>query len=212
MSADSFCRNPGVKGQESCEEVAWRRRRREPAVKRGHRHQLPRMLRVQPPGWAQRGAGSIGIMGTKLGLWGPNPTSANSRGGGWWPGAAGWAGTWGRGGSWQRLRFPGVIWKLVPRNSAPAGLSTHKTQCRGRTWGLSELQAFCFQSVQCKPSASPAYAACWLPKLGWGFLVGQLTAAPGVPLGVWGQVLSLHGCHILAKSCASSLCRMEAGA
>lgn len=156
--------------------------------------------------------GPIGIMRTKLGLWGPNPTSANSRGGGWWPGAAGWAGTWGRGGSWQRLRFPGVIWKLVPRNSAPTGLSTHKTQCRGRTWGLSELQTSCFQSVQCKPSTSPAYAACWLPKLGWGFLVGQLTAAPGVPLGIWGQVLSLHGCHILAKSCASSLCGMEAGA
>lgn len=41
-------------------------------MKRGHRHQLPRTLRVQPPGWAQRGAGSIGIMGTKLGLRGPN--------------------------------------------------------------------------------------------------------------------------------------------
>lgn len=95
-------------------------------MKRGHRHRLLRTLWVQPPGWAQRGAGSTGIIGTKLGLWGPNPTSANSRGGRWWPGAAGWAGTWGRGGSWQRLRFPGVTWKLVPRNSALTGLSTHK--------------------------------------------------------------------------------------
>lgn len=97
----------------------------------------------------------------------------------------------------------------------PSGAERSQTRCRGRPGASQSSKPLVFSpSSAIHPPPQPMLLVGFLNQAG-DFLCsfpGQLAAVPSVPLGALGQVLSLHGHRTLAKSCTSSLCRMEAGA